>query len=343
MTMKGAEKADTPAKGGKPANGNGSKAATQAEKALEAERAAKLAEEAAERAREAARLAQAAATAAADAEAAEAEAEAAQAQADADAKLAEAEEAGEADTTDETVEVEDADGTAEKAEIDDLEADAPESGIEEKDSADADGTGDGKISLTKADDDEDEEQADDEAELGAATVQDAPKRRLGGVRRVLTPLTAGLLVLVIALGAGVVTLALKVRDQKATEKATSQAVFAASRAAQDLSSFDYRTLDDDFKTASGQTTGKLRNDYDKLAAQVRSTATTQQAVATTTVIKVGAVSASPKKVVVFVYANRSTAKNTDKEKALPEPLRMRMTMVKVDGKWLASDLQVISA
>ena len=117
---------------------------------------------------------------------------------------------------------------------------------------------------------------------------------------------------------------------------------ASSRAAQKLSSYDYQTLDADLKAASATTTGKLHSDYEKLAQELRTVAVQQQAVSNTTVMKVGVVSATPDKVVTLIYANRSSVTKNDKQQRLPEPLRIKMTMVKKDGKWLASELTVIS-
>lgn len=153
---------------------------------------------------------------------------------------------------------------------------------------------------------------------------------------------AVLAVLAIAFGTSTTVLALKVRDQNATQTASKEASFAASRAAQKLSSYDSQTLDADLKSASATTTGKLRTDYDKLARELRTVAVQQQAVSTTTIMKVGVVEATPDRVVALVYANRSSATKADKQQRLPEPLRIKMTMVKKDGKWLASELTVIS-
>lgn len=141
---------------------------------------------------------------------------------------------------------------------------------------------------------------------------------------------------------GTTALALKIKEQNATEEASKQAAIAASRAAQKLSSYDYQTLDADLKAASATTTGKLHTQYDKLAQQLRTVAVQQQAVSNTTVIKTGVVSATPDKVVALVYANRSSATKDDKQQRLPEPLRIKMTMVKEDGAWLASELTVLS-
>jgi hypothetical protein len=192
-------------------------------------------------------------------------------------------------------------------------------------------------------DQEADEPAD--AEDGPATSRAAHRsgRRAGRLRvrvRAGAPLLIVLAVVAALLGAAAAGLWIKRGELLATDEAAVQAVHAASQAARDLSSYDYRTLESDFKTASNQTTGTLHNEYDALAQQIRATAIQQQAVSQTTVIKAGVESAAPERVTALVYANRS-ATTTASPNRLPESLRIRMTMTKVSGRWLASDLQVL--
>ncbi|TDD85362.1 hypothetical protein E1293_11270 [Actinomadura darangshiensis] len=305
MTIKAEERAARAAE-------RAAKAEERAARAEEAAEAARLAEEAAEQAREAARLAQIAA------EEAEEEGEEPE------------DEEPEAPTSSEKPE----DAPEASGDTPDDE-DASESGSEAPEAADA---------PVKAEEDEDAKPAKSKRLSLKKTTKakdgDEPRRRsrLGGLSTVI----AVLVVLTVALGAGTVALWLKVNDQKATETASKEATFASTRAAQKLSSYDYQTLDTDLKAASATTTGKLHTQYDKLAQQLKTVAVQQQAVSNTTVMKVGVVSASPDKVVTLVYANRSSATKNDKQQRLPEPLRIKMTMVKVDGKWLASELTVLS-
>ncbi|MQY06182.1 hypothetical protein [Actinomadura macrotermitis] len=306
------------------------KAAERAEKAEEASRAARLADEAAAAAKEAARLAQAALAAAT----AEAEAEKKSAQ------VAAVEEDEEGDAGEAPAPAPSLKKTAAKTEADD-EAEAVEDDAEEADSDDTvvdepvvvkKSSKRLKKAAAEADEDDDADEDDEDAPAAGRTW-----RPYGG----MTTLACSL-VLIVALLAGGIVLFLKTSKASAIEDAADKGVFAASRAAQDLSSYDYRTLDTDFKTASAATTGKLHTQYDQLAQQLRASAVQQQAVSTTTVIKAGVVSATPDKVVALVYANRTTSTKADKQPRLPEALRIKMTMVKSHGKWLASELVVIS-
>ncbi|MBT2210370.1 hypothetical protein [Actinomadura sp. NEAU-AAG7] len=336
------------------------RAAERATKAEEAAEAARLAEEAAARAREAARLAQIAAEAAA----AEAEAE------------PEAEVEPEAARSAETPS---GDGEAPQGSAAPIEGAADGSAPPEAASAAAETSAEtSKIDLrrptgaeagepskeaTLASVAESTESTASPESAKTGTVLDesggdgaeegAPKRRRVRVPRVRAEgrgsgaLRSGTLVvvlvgLVLALGGATTMLALKVRDQKATETASRQGLFAASRAAQALSSYDYRSLDSDLKAGAAMTTGRLRGEFEKLAETLKTLAPRERAVSSTTVMKAGVVSASPDRVVALVYANRTSQTASDKQQRLPEPLRIRLTMVKERGKWLASELAVIS-
>ncbi|WP_433227798.1 hypothetical protein [Actinomadura formosensis] len=315
----------------------------KADKVAKAEEAARLAEEAAAKAREAARLAQIAADEAAAVEAEESgktvtspekprkgEGVSEVASKDDDAPEGDSEAPEPVSAAAETPEDADTAGDDADDDADDaVEAESEAEAGEDEKPATTKATKTRRLNLKKpVEDDEEEDDEDDE-----------PRRaRMGGLSTVI----AVLAVLVLALGAGTTVLYLKVREQKATEQASKEASFASSRAAQKLSSYDYQTLDADLKAASATTTGKLRTQYDKLAQELRTVAVQQQAVSNTTVMKVGVVSAAPDKVVTLVYANRSSATKNDERQRLPEPLRIKMTMEKKDGRWLASELTVIS-
>ncbi|MBO2460116.1 hypothetical protein [Actinomadura violacea] len=381
MTMLGRGKRSAPEKGkgprkgdaagkdggaGKEGEGRTKTAAEQAAKAEEAAEAARLAEEAAERAREAARLAQIAADAAAavdeaeDAEDTDDDGEDAPAKAKSAVKspvkprrtkkAPESEPEADEPAADDSApaEVSDADvdevETGAKPEIDVDAEDDSEEGAEAEDGAEDD-----------ADDAEDEDDADEpEAKRGkrpslkktAKVVavdededDDEPGRRFGTGRFTLL---AVLVVLVLGFGTAAVMLILKDQKQSATDDARKNGLWAASKAAQELSSYDFRTIDTDTRAAAAMTTGKLHDDYVKQIPSFKQQAVAQQLVGTTTVMKTGAISASPDKVVALVYADRSSATKNDKTQQLPESLRLKMTMVKVHGKWLAQKVDVIS-
>ncbi|GAA0548912.1 hypothetical protein [Actinomadura livida] len=342
-------------RGKRSARKNENAADDKARKAEEAAEAARLAEEAAAKAREAARLAQEAADAAAEDEP---EPKKAVKTSEKPRRAKKAPEASgapddDADTAEETSEPARASVADEDAPEADEDVLAEESSVElDADEADAEEDEDDaeeeaveaekpkkpaktakpiklkKPAAAEADDDEEEDDED-----GGAR---------GGATRSGYTVIAVLAVLVIAFGTAATMLYLKDREQNAVEAAGREGAWAASKAAKALSSYDFRTIDADMKTAADMTTGKLRSDYEKEMPSFKANATQQQLVGTTTVLKAGVVSATPDKVVVLVYANRTSATKDDETQRLPEALRLKMTMVETGGKWLAQDVDVIS-
>jgi Mce-associated membrane protein len=164
-----------------------------------------------------------------------------------------------------------------------------------------------------------------------------PKVTIGTQILVLLGLVA------LALGVAVVSLLQRGDTLRSTEAGAQQAMYAAATAAQDLSSYDYRTLESDIKTAADQTTGKLKTDYEKQAQQIVTTARRQQAVVNGQTVKSGVVSATPDRAEVLVFLNQSTSKAAvpEGQQRTPNQLRLLMTMQKVDGRWLVSKVDVL--
>jgi hypothetical protein len=148
----------------------------------------------------------------------------------------------------------------------------------------------------------------------------------------------------LVLAAAVVNLQHRGHTLRATDSGAQKAMYAAATAAQDLSSYDYRTLESDIKTAASQTTGQLRTDYEKQAQAIMATARQQQVVVNAQTVKSGVVSATPGEVVVLVFLNRSTSKtaaSAEGQQRTPDQLRLLMTMKKTGGRWLVAKVDVM--
>ncbi|QFG23875.1 hypothetical protein [Actinomadura sp. WMMB 499] len=337
---------DEAAEKAREAEGKARRAAEQAAKAEEAAEAARLAEEAAARAKEAARLAKIAA----DAASADAEADAEADEGDEDG--AEPDENRAAATTPRKKRDggggSDLASEGEEGSADESAAPAGVS-VEDGTGAEEDAEDDSDAEEDAEDDSDSEEDAEEDAEDEPGETGDGeaaePARSSGrssGRRGSPAVIVGVLTVLAVALAAGTVFLGMKYREHQAIEEARADGVSAASDAVKALSSYDYRTLDNDLKSAEAITTGDLNKEFPKFASQLKAQARQQEAVSTTTVLKAGAVSVSPEKVVALVYANRIAATNKDTQARLPEPLRVKATMVKADGEWKAEDVDVIS-
>ncbi|RFS86146.1 hypothetical protein D0T12_05860 [Actinomadura spongiicola] len=328
-------------RGGRSTDDRARRAAEQAARAEEAAKAARLAEEAAAKAREAARLAQIAADEAAAALEPDVE-ELGPEEPDAEKSDAEGPDADGVRADEPGAEGAEAEGSVKASLTDRDGANAPVPPTEAEDSA-ADDSEPEPGTTADADD------AETDTEPEEAVPAKKPARpKKAAVARDAAPsspviaVLAVLAVLVVVLGVAATMLFLKERDQNAVADAREDAAWAASRVAKELSAYDYRTIDGDMRSAAALTTGELREDYEKETPAFRAEAVRNQLVGTTTVMKTGVVSATSDKVVVLVFADRVSATKNDKTQRLPEPLRLKVTMVKVDGRWLASKMDVIS-
>lgn len=313
--------------------GRGGRATSEAGKPKKGSRAEKKARKAEEAARRAEELAEQARKAAEEARAALREAEEA---AEAEAAEAEAEEAAEAA------------GGDEAAEAEEKTADAGTAEDQAEDQAEEDGAAATKVLLDKETDEEDDE--DDQATVADRTkvdetVEEAAEEPAAAKRRVVVRAGLGasgvvLLVLAVALGGALGFLVYKKGQLEAAEEARKEVAFAAAQAAQDLSSYDYRTVDSDLRRATGHTTGKFREEFAKQAEQVGETARKQQTVTEGVAIKTGVERVSGSTAVALVFLNQQTAK-ADTAERLPNQYTLRLTMRKVGDRWLVEKLQVM--
>lgn len=313
--------------------GRGGRATSEAGKPKKGSRAEKKARKAEEAARRAEELAEQARKAAEEARAALREAEEA---AEAEAAEAEAEEAAEAA------------GGDEAAEAEEKTADAGTAEDQAEDQAEEDGAAATKVLLDKETDEEDDEDVQatvaDRTKVDE-TVEEAAEEPAAAKRRVVVRAGLGasgvvLLVLAVALGGALGFLVYKKGQLEAAEEARKEVAFAAAQAAQDLSSYDYRTVDSDLRRATGHTTGKFREEFAKQAEQVGETARKQQTVTEGVAIKTGVERVSGSTAVALVFLNQQTAK-ADTAERLPNQYTLRLTMRKVGDRWLVEKLQVM--
>jgi Mce-associated membrane protein len=128
-------------------------------------------------------------------------------------------------------------------------------------------------------------------------------------------------------------------DGRYTDKDVDDATRTAFNSAQDISTWDYRTIEGDVKHVLTETTGGFRTAYQQSAAKLLANAPAQEAVTTGTASKAGVESTGKDGIKVLVFLNQSTTKKG----AVPSTdlHRLRLTMVKVKGQWLVSKLEVL--
>lgn len=123
----------------------------------------------------------------------------------------------------------------------------------------------------------------------------------------------------------------------------SAAAAAGQRAAVDyaqvLTSIDSNRVDDDFAAVLNGATGDFKDTYTKASVQLRQLLIDNKASAQGVVVDSAVQSESTDKVVVLLMVNQ-TVSNTTRPDPRVDRSRMKMTMQKVDGRWLASKVEL---
>ncbi|KAA8965855.1 MAG: hypothetical protein F6Q13_08170 [Mycobacterium sp.] len=121
--------------------------------------------------------------------------------------------------------------------------------------------------------------------------------------------------------------------------AAAQAFDAAQKYAFRLANFDADTIDQHFADVESGSTGEFQGRHVKSRDRLRRLLVDNQITTRGTVVEAAVKSASPNKVVVLMLVDQAVT-----SAASPDPQidhsRIRMTMEKVDGRWLASEVEL---
>lgn len=128
-------------------------------------------------------------------------------------------------------------------------------------------------------------------------------------------------------------------QQHRTSAAESAAQDAAVNYAQVLTSIDSTKVDDDFAAVLNGATGDFKDTYTKASVQLRQLLIDNKATARGTVVQSAVQSGSRDEVVVLLMVNQAVT-NTNRPDPRVDRTRMKMTMQKVDGRWLASKVEL---
>ena len=163
-----------------------------------------------------------------------------------------------------------------------------------------------------------------------------PEGRKGRRISVVRWIAAAVLALVLT-GAGYEGWLLFEQHQK--DVAAAQALEAAKKYILTLTSVDTNAIDKNFTDVLDGSTGEFKDMYTKSSAQLRQTLIDNKAAAHGSVIDAAVQSATKDRVEVVLFVDQSVSNG-----AAPAPQldrsRVRMTMDKVDGRWLASKVDL---
>ena len=114
---------------------------------------------------------------------------------------------------------------------------------------------------------------------------------------------------------------------------------AADEFARTLTSIDSGNVDNDFNAVLNGSTGEFKDTYTKASVQLRQLLIDNKATAKGEVVASAVQSEAKNKVVVLLMVNQ-TITNTARPDPRVDRSRMKMTMEKVDGRWLASKVEL---
>jgi Mce-associated membrane protein len=124
------------------------------------------------------------------------------------------------------------------------------------------------------------------------------------------------------------------------KQAGQQALQAAIKYAQVLTSIDANNVDQNFHDVLDGATGEFKDMYTQSSVQLRQLLIDNKATAHGVVVDSAIQSASTNKVVVLVFIDQTVT-----NAAVPDPRidrsRIKMTMEKIDGRWRASKVQLL--
>ncbi|MGH3560881.1 MAG: Mce protein [Mycobacterium sp.] len=129
-------------------------------------------------------------------------------------------------------------------------------------------------------------------------------------------------------------------NQHRKDVAAAQALDAAKKFALVLTSMDSGNIDREFTAVLDGSTGEFKDMYTKSSAQLRQLLLENKAEAHGTVLDAAVKSASTDKVVVLLFIDQSVRNKTAPGPQLDRS-RVSITMQKVDGHWLASEVKAL--
>lgn len=196
-------------------------------------------------------------------------------------------------------------------------------------------------------DDGGEEVVDHPKERGASSDDEAravpPGRtwRRPGLPKVTWSRAATGLVVIVALSATVVAIVLgmKLQHNSDVKSAGQEALQTAEEYAVVLTSVDTQNLDRDFARVLDGATGEFKDMYSSSSAQLRQLLVDNQATGSGTVIDAGIKSQSQDKVEILLFVDQSITNIASPDPRIDRS-RIVMTMERVDGRWLASKVEL---
>ncbi|WKG02926.1 Mce protein [Mycolicibacterium sp. HK-90] len=149
---------------------------------------------------------------------------------------------------------------------------------------------------------------------------------------------AGAAVLIATAGASAL-LGSRVWQHRQADTAANQAQATASAYAETLTTIDSGKVDENFTRILDGATGEFKDMYTQSSVQLRQLLIDNRATARGTVVDSAIKSRSTDEVEVLLFVDQSVSNSASPEPRLDRS-RIRMTMKNIDGRWLASKVEL---
>ena len=219
-------------------------------------------------------------------------------------------------------------------------ADAEPDDVEGTDAKDSDSDAEDTDAATSDEADDTDEDAEDVEESGLLNRKRTKTERHKRPWRLYLRRGALPLLLVASLAVSGL-LGWKVWQEHQVKLAGQQAQQAAVAYAQVLTSIDSNKVDENFRQVLDGATGEFKDMYTQSSVQLRQLLIDNKASAHGVVVDSAIQSESTNKVVVLVFIDQTVANSASPDPRIDRS-RIKMTMEKVDGRWRASKVQLLS-
>jgi Mce-associated membrane protein len=177
-----------------------------------------------------------------------------------------------------------------------------------------------------------------EAQIRDLEAQPGRDRRHGR-RRLIVPVLAGVVIVILAVG--LVLTSLRVRQADTTSSARTSAVATAKTYAVDLSSYDYRHLAVDFGIVTAHSTPTFAKTFIQQSDALKPVLTKYKATAKATVDAAGLTSGSARRAVVLVIVSQTVSNTVQKKGPTTQRSQVSLTLVRQHGHWLIDNAQLL--
>ncbi|WP_067889431.1 hypothetical protein [Nocardia vaccinii] len=132
----------------------------------------------------------------------------------------------------------------------------------------------------------------------------------------------------------------KLNDRDSIDTAAQQATATASAYAVTLTSIDSQHLDQNFTEVLAGATGKFKDMYSDSSEQLKSMLVQSHASSQGKVVDSSTKSATKTRVVVLLFVDQTVTNSTSPDPRVDRS-RIVMTMDKIGGRWLASEVEMV--